>query len=178
MNRLKKISGVVACVVASVLAVIASSHHELKTSAEGLAFIGELEGCSSSAYQCSADRWTAGLGHTIGVKKGDKASIETIADWFIEDITAAEKVVDRQVSLPAGPQYDMAVSFVFNLGAGNFRRSTYLKKLKAGELRSACNEFLRWVFVNGKDCRDKKNRCSGIVKRRQAERKVCLYGYQ
>ncbi|PSV98277.1 lysozyme [Photobacterium iliopiscarium] len=178
MSKLKKTSGVIGCLVASVLAVVAGTDHELKTSPDGLAFISNLEGCSSSAYQCSADRWTAGLGHTTGVKQGDKATTETIADWYIEDISAAEKVVDRQVKLPAGPQYDMAVSFVFNLGAGNFRSSTYLKKLKAGQLTAACNEFLRWVFVNGKDCRLDSSHCAGIVKRRLAEQKVCLYGYQ
>ncbi|HIF9272852.1 TPA: lysozyme [Photobacterium damselae] len=177
MSKWKTTSGAITCVVASVLAVVAGTDHHLKTSPEGLAFISNLEGCSSVAYQCSADRWTAGLGHTKNVKEGDITNTEQIADWFIEDVAAAEKVVNREVTLPAGPKYDMAVSFVFNLGAGNFRSSTYLKKLKAGQLDAACYEFPRWVYVNGKDCRIDGNHCSGIVTRRLAEKEVCLYGY-
>lgn len=96
MSKLKKTSGVIGCLVASVLAVVAGTDHDLKTTPDGLAFISNLEGCSSSVYQCSADRWTAGLGHTTGVKQGDKATTEIIADWYIEDISAAEKVVNRQ----------------------------------------------------------------------------------
>ena len=66
MSKLKKTSGVIGCLVASVLAVVSDTDHDL-TPPDGLAFISNLEGCSSSAYQCSADRWTAVLGHTKGV---------------------------------------------------------------------------------------------------------------
>ena len=36
----------------------------MKTSEEGISLIKKLEGCEHDAYQCSADVWTIGYGHT------------------------------------------------------------------------------------------------------------------
>ena len=41
------------------------------TSEEGIALIKKFEGCELTAYQCSADVWTLGYGHTAGVSEGD-----------------------------------------------------------------------------------------------------------
>lgn len=42
------------------------------------------------------------------------------------------------------------MSFVFNVGGGNFRKSTLLKKIKVNtDDNSIMNEFLRWVYTNG-----------------------------
>lgn len=177
MKKLTAVSsGLGGCIVAAVLALVSQTDHKLKTSPQGLAFMANLEGCENSAYQCSADVWTIGLGHTSGTKKGDAANTEEIADWFIEDVATAEKYVERYVNLPASPKFDMAVSFVMNLGVGNFKSSTLLKKLKSGD-GDICSEFLRWVYVDGKDCRLKESHCAGIVKRREAEKDICLNGY-
>jgi len=37
-------------------------------SPEGIARIQAFEGLKLTAYQCSADKWTIGYGHTAGVK--------------------------------------------------------------------------------------------------------------
>lgn len=174
MNKWKTSGG---CVVAVVLGLVFTTSTELKTSEDGLKHIADYEGCMAEAYQCSADKWTVGLGHTKGVNEGDVASYRDMADWFIDDVQQAERVVDRLLAMNVSqPQYDMAVSFVFNLGAGNFVRSTFLKKLNADD-ETACDELTRWVYVNGKDCRVATNNCAGIVKRRQSEREICLNGY-
>lgn len=178
MNKLIATSSTAGgCIVAAILAFVFQTSDTLKTSNEGLAFMANLEGCESSAYQCSADVWTIGLGHTSGTKEGDTASTEEIANWFIDDIAKAEKVVNRHVTLAASPEFDMAVSFVMNLGSGNFQSSTFLKKLQAGDFVDACNEITRWVYVDGKDCRVDENDCAGIVTRRAAEKNICLNGY-
>lgn len=65
------------------------------------------------------------------------------------------------------------LSFGYNIGAAKFCSSTMAKKLRAGDLRGACAQLSLWAFVGGKDCRDPANRCSGIVKRRAAEREMC-----
>jgi len=62
------------CSVAAVLAlaVLLPDFRLLQTSPEGLALIGDLEGCRLRPYQCSAGVWTSGIGHTAGVvPKGD-----------------------------------------------------------------------------------------------------------
>lgn len=166
------------CAIVAVLGFLSSSgmDAQIKTSPQGLAFIAGQEQCRLHPYQCSAGVWTNGIGHAH-VAPDATADIPQVAKWFQSDIRQAERVVNHAVTLPPGSRFDMAVDFVFNLGAGNFKSSTYLKRLKQGEYTAACNELLRWVYVNGKDCRIKANNCTGIVKRRRKEREICLYGY-
>ncbi|CAG9000650.1 MAG: hypothetical protein CENE_02650 [Candidatus Celerinatantimonas neptuna] len=174
-----RISTVTSCAIVAVLGVMAKTGMDvhIKTSHQGLQFIAGQEHCRLHPYQCSAGVWTNGIGHAH-VSPKSKVDVQQIAVWFQSDVKAAEKVVNHEVSLPPGPKFDMAVDFVFNLGARNFIHSTYLKRLKMGDDDSACNELLRWVYVNGKDCRIKANHCYGIVKRRSQEREICLHGYQ
>ena len=166
------------CAVASVLAIVFTLDAKLKTSDNGLSHIGNKEGCRLKPYQCSANVWTAGLGHTNGVSKNTQITERQAAQYFVEDIAAAERVVSQNITQAASQaEFDMMVSFVFNLGAGNFIRSTLLKKFNQGDHVGACNEYPRWVFVNGKDCRLKESGCAGIPKRRATEKYVCLHGW-
>jgi hypothetical protein len=63
-------------------------------------------------------------------------------------------------------QYDALVSFVFNLGAGNFRSSTLLKKLNKGLYEEIPAQILRWnkARVDGK-----LTELRGLTRRRTAE---------
>ncbi|MEZ8115171.1 lysozyme [Vibrio splendidus] len=166
------------CAVASVLAIVFNIDTTLKTSESGLSHVGHEEGCRLRPYQCSANVWTAGLGHTQGVNENTKLTVKTAAALFVKDIAAAERVVNTHITqTPSQGEFDMMVSFVFNLGEGNFTRSTLLKKFNQGDHQGACNEYRRWVFVNGKDCRLKQNNCAGIPKRREKEKRICLSGW-
>lgn len=63
-------------------------------------------------------------------------------------------------------QWDAIVSFVFNVGIGNFKASTLLAKIRINpDDNSIIDEFLRWVYANGKVMR-------GLQKRRLAEMKL------
>ena len=63
-------------------------------------------------------------------------------------------------------QWDAIVSFVFNVGIGNFKSSTLLAKIRINpEDNSIIDEFLRWVYANGKVMK-------GLQKRRLAEMKL------
>jgi lysozyme len=59
------------------------------------------------------------------------------------------------------------VSFVFNLGVGNFRTSTLLKKINAGDDDGAAQELVRWIHAGGKAL-------PGLVRRREAERTLFM----
>jgi GH24 family phage-related lysozyme (muramidase) len=167
------------CSVASVLAIVFTLDSQLTVSENGLRHIANQEGCRLKPYQCSANVWTVGLGHTQGVTQKTRLTEQQAAEYFVKDMAAAEQVVNKHLSqTPTQGEYDMMVSFVYNLGAGNFTRSTLLKKFNQGDRVGACNEYLRWVFVNGKDCRLKQSNCAGIPKRRSIERDVCLDGWQ
>lgn len=175
--KTKAIQAVV-CSVASVLAIVFTIDSKLTISENGLSHVASEEGCRLKPYQCSADVWTAGLGHTQGVTENTKLTVQKAAELFVKDIAAAERVVNKHITQTASQgEYDMMVSFVFNLGAGNFTRSTLLKKFNQGDHQGACNEYPRWVFVNGKDCRLKQSNCAGIPKRRATEQHVCLNGW-
>ncbi|MBN3574016.1 lysozyme [Vibrio neptunius] len=175
--KTKAIQAVV-CSVAAVLAIVFTLDAELTTSENGLRHIANQEGCRLTPYQCSADVWTAGLGHTQGVTQDTLLTEPQAAEYFVKDIAAAEQVVNTHlIQTPSQGEYDMMVSFVFHLGAGNFARSTLLKKFNQGDRVGACNEYPRWVFVDGKDCRLKQSNCAGIAKRRSIERDVCLNGW-
>lgn len=175
--KTKAIKGVV-CSIASVLAIVFNIGSELKTSENGLRHVAGEEGCRLKPYQCSANIWTAGLGHTQGVTPEVILTEQQVAEYFVEDIAAAERVVNQHIIQTASQgEYDMMVSFVYNLGAGNFTRSTLLKKFNQGNHTGACNEYPRWVFVNGKNCRLEQSNCAGIPKRRSKEQHVCVNGW-
>ncbi|MFA0690613.1 lysozyme [Vibrio splendidus] len=166
------------CSVLAVLAIVFNSNPNMKTSQQGLAHIANLEGCRTQAYQCSANVWTHGLGHTLGVKQGDAVTSEQIARNFIADVQGAEKSVNKYLTTNVTQaQFDVLVSFVFNLGVGNFKRSTMLKLLNQNQQLKACLELSRWVYVNGKNCNNPDSQCSGLVKRRELEKNACLNGW-
>jgi GH24 family phage-related lysozyme (muramidase) len=64
-------------------------------------------------------------------------------------------------------QFDALVSFAYNLGLRSLSTSTLLRKLNAGDKQGAANEFGKWVNAGGV-------RLNGLVKRREAERKLFL----
>ncbi|RYU41328.1 lysozyme [Aliivibrio finisterrensis] len=175
---MKKILATTSCSVALILSIVFSTPNNLKTSPEGLKHIADLEGCRNKAYQCSAGTWTSGIGHTGGVIQGETLTDKEIAANFIQDVLNAEMIVNRWIKVSiTQSQFDVLVSFVFNLGSGNFRTSTLLKLFNKNEPVKACGQFMRWVYVNGKNCHNKDSNCAGIVTRRQIERDACLNGW-
>lgn len=140
----------------------------MKTGEKGLALIKHFEGLRLRAYQCSANVWTIGYGHTAGVRPGDAITPEQADAFLRQDVSDSEHSVSRFVRVPLTQcQFDALVSFVFNLGAGNFRTSTLLKKLNAGDYSGAADEFSRWINAGGKPL-------PGLARRREAERLLFL----
>lgn len=160
------------CSVAAVLAlaVLVPDFRLLQTSPEGLALIGDLEGCRLRPYQCSAGVWTSGIGHTAGVvPKGDITERQAATN-LIADVLNTERrlAVCAPVVMPQ-PVYDALVSFAFNVGTGAACKSTLVGFIKRQQWRQACDQLPRWVFVNG-------GRSQGLENRRARERAVCLKG--
>lgn len=136
----------------------------MKIGEKGLELIKHFEGLRLRAYQCSAHVWTIGYGHTAGVRPGDEISTEQADAFLKQDIAESERSVGRYVAVPlTNCQFDALVSFTFNLGSGNLRTSTLLKKLNSGDYAGAASEFLRWVNAGGE-------RLPGLARRREAEK--------
>ena len=135
----------------------------MKISLEGLSLIKKFEGCKLIAYKCSAREWTIGYGHTTGVKEGDVCTQEEAEKLLRGDIFKFEEYVQDSVKVDLDQsQFDALVAWTFNLGPGNLRSSTMLKKLNNGEYESVPFEMRRWNKAGGKTL-------DGLIRRRQAE---------
>lgn len=66
------------------------------------------------------------------------------------------------------------IDLAYNTGLPNYRGSTLRRMYSTKQFPAACEQFLRWRFVSGKDCAVVANGCGGIYKRRQLERAACL----
>lgn len=71
-------------------------------------------------------------------------------------------------------QRTAAIDLAYNAGLANYKGSTLRKRYVARDFPGACSEYIKWRFVNGRDCSIAANRCSGIYKRRLLERAACL----
>ena len=136
----------------------------MKMSDKGLQLLEGYEGKKLKAYKDTGGVWTIGVGHT-----GPEVTEGLIIDdlqcfiWLKEDVQEAEDAVNRLVKVAlTQDMFDSLASFVFNLGEGQFRKSTLLKKLNASDYKGAGQEFKRWVHDNGVVQ-------PGLVKRRYSE---------
>lgn len=140
----------------------------MKISTNGIELIKRFEGLRLTAYRCSAGVLTIGYGHTTGVKPGDKITGQQADAFLHEDVLVAEITVNTNVTTRLNQnQFDALVSFVFNLGMGNFVKSTLLKKLNTADYAGAADEFPRWVYAG-------KTELPGLIRRRTADRDLFL----
>ncbi len=110
------------------------------------------EGFRAAPYQDTAGNWTIGYGHKLGDAEW-YASIDEAQGTHLlaDDIRVAEDAVNSLVSVDLSQaQFDALVSFVFNIGAGAFRKSTLLAKLNAGDVAGASAQFPRWIHSGGR----------------------------
>ncbi len=135
-------------------------------SKSGISLIKQFEGFRAKAYRCSAGVLTIGYGHTLDVNVNDTVTEERATQFLEMDLRHAQDTVEVLVTQNLSQaQYDALVSFVFNVGSGNFRKSTMLKKINQGDFAGASGEFMRWTKAKGKEL-------PGLVKRRAAEKKL------
>ena len=135
----------------------------MKISLEGLSLIKKFEGCRLKAYYCSGGVLTIGYGHTGGVKETDTITQEEADKLLKGDILKFEQYVEDNVMVELDQgQFDALVAWTFNLGPGNLRESTMLKKLNNGDYESVPFEMRRWNKAGGKTL-------DGLIRRREAE---------
>ncbi|MCT8506154.1 lysozyme [Chromohalobacter moromii] len=138
----------------------------------GVATVGPFEGKRNDAYRDPVGIPTICYGYTHDVEMGQTKSDAECRDLLKNELGNALAVVDASVDrdMPDTRRAALA-SFVYNVGSGAYQDSTLLRKLKAGEVREACNELSRWVYAGGK-------RLAGLAQRRATERALCLVGMQ
>jgi lysozyme len=140
-----------------------------RTSEKGKALIKDFEGVVLKVYPDPAtggEPWTAGVGHTgPDVKPGMKVTREMADAWLAADLKKFEDVVNKAAPVATQDQFDAMVSLCFNIGPGNFLKSTLLKKHKAGLYGGAADQFAVWNKAAGKIM-------AGLTRRRAAEARL------
>lgn len=135
-----------------------------------ITLVGAFEGLRTYAYRDPVGIPTICFGETRGVEMGDVATVEEckkmLGDRLIEFARGVDKCLTAIV--PDKP-YMAFVSLAYNIGTGAFCKSTVVKRANAGNLRGACDAILMWNKAGGRVL-------PGLVKRREAERKLCLEG--
>lgn len=119
----------------------------MKLSPAGAEILILREGLRLKAYRDTKGILTIGVGHTgPEVVEGLVITKEKAHELFQKDVAWAEDAVNL-VKVPLTQnQFDALVSFVFNIGAGAWKRSTMLKMLNAGDYAGATKQFDRWVI--------------------------------
>jgi len=142
----------------------------LSLSAASLVGIAVHEGYRDRAYiPVAGDRPTIGFGDAQGIRMGDTTDPVRALIRLNTQVSKFELELKRCIGDVPMHQYewDAIVSWSFNVGSGAACSSTLVRKLKAGDYTGACNELTRWTKFQGRTL-------PGLVKRREAERKLCL----
>lgn len=146
----------------------------LSLSNAGANLVKAFEGCLKPIgggrfvpYICPAGVLTIGWGHTNDHgRQFNRNSVWTQAECdaeFRSDMKRFEAAVRKYVTVPLKQyQFDALVSFTYNCGEGNLRKSTLLRKVNAGDFRGAASEFEKWTKGGGRVL-------AGLVRRRNSE---------
>jgi lysozyme len=115
------------------------------------------------------DVWTIGWGHTLGVMEGDVWTVQEAGDTFATDLTKFSAGVSAAIG--AAPtnqdQFDAMVSLAYNIGLGNFQKSSVRTNHIAGHYQTAAFAFSLWD--KQADAHGVLQVLNGLVSRRAAE---------
>lgn len=143
---------------------------------DGQDLIKYFEACKLTAYECATSLslpkakkfWTIGWGNTTyadgkKVKLGDVITQQQADELFLVILDKFEKDVLKLVKVKLNDnQLAALVSFAYNVGVGNLKSSTLLKKVNVNDFVGAKEEFGKWTKSNGKVL-------NGLVTRRKRE---------
>lgn len=142
----------------------------MKINETGLALIKSFEGLRLRAYKPvpSEKYYTIGYGHYgPDVKKGMVITEEQAEELLRQDLERFENGVLDLLTIQelTSNQFSALVSLAYNIGLGNFKKSTLLKMINKGnkdELKAIHSQFKRWVWAGSQIL-------PGLQRRREAE---------
>lgn len=146
--------------------------------------VGNFEGFRSKPYLCPAGKLTIGFGHTDGVKKTDRVTLQQAQDLLYEDVMYIMFQLNKSFngSFPE-PKLLALTDFVFNLGIGTLQKSSFYSYLKKYSSVSASVQKLYDVKICDTIKKYNKYRENGVLKvseglvlRRAFETKLWLTG--
>jgi len=135
--------------------------------AKGLA--RRFEGLRLVRYLCPAGYPTIGYGHRCAADQEpiDEARAEALLDAdMLASHDQAVRYCQQLAEADAGKRAAVA-DWVFNLGSGRWRSSTFRRRVAAGDWQAAADECRRWVHGGGR-------KLPGLVLRREEEVSLML----
>ena len=145
----------------------------MRTSRPGLELIKSFEGFRSRAARLPSGSWIIGYGHTETARRGLSVNRDD-AELILRhhDLLPVERaIIDRVLAPLSQNEFDALVSFVFNIGVGDFIASDVLAHLNSGDRLQAADAMTYW----------RKGRVEGevrvidaLVRRRAAEKALFL----
>jgi lysozyme len=142
--------------------------NRMQVNASGMALIENFEGCRTKAYQDCVGIWTIGYGHTSSagpptVVPGMMISKDEALAILKTDVGNFSKGVEACLRVPLNDnQLSALVSFAYNIGLSEFRKSSVLQAVNAGEFHAVPAFMAMWIKAGGKVV-------PGLVARRAAE---------
>lgn len=137
--------------------------------------IKDFEGFQSQAYKDIVGIWTVGYGFTgEDVKEGVRITPDQ-ADQMLKDrLKYYARSVQQACTLTPSPfQLGAMTSLAYNVGVGNFQKSTLLKRHNSGQHEAAADQFLVW---NKARISGVLQEVAGLTRRRVAERAMYIEG--
>ena len=140
----------------------------MKISQKGIDLIKKFEGCKLYAYRDSVGVPTIGYGHIKNVKAGMAITQQQAETFLKDDIKPVETLLNGMGINYTQNQFDALVSWIFNLGQGNFKSSTMYKYIVARKTDlEITDQMVKWHNAGGKPL-------VGLKKRRCAEANMFL----
>lgn len=149
----------------------------MKASKNAIKIIKEFEGLRLKAYRDSIGLPTIGIGtikYADGtpVKMGDTITEKQAEVLLLDHLEETEKFLNRVIKVPVTQnQFDSLLSLVYNIGQGNFSKSTLLRRLNARMYTVAAQQFDVW---NKARIKGKLQPVKGLTIRRQKEKELFL----
>ena len=137
-------------------------------SQKGIDLIKTFEGCKLFAYRDSVGIPTIGYGHIKDVKIGMSITQKQAEEFLKGDIKPVERLLNGMGINYTQNQFDALTSWIFNLGEGNFKKSTMYKNIVARKSDvEITDQMVKWVNAGGRPL-------LGLKKRRVAEANMFL----
>jgi lysozyme len=149
-------------------------------SQKGIDLIKSFEKFEPRAYICPTGHLTIGYGTVIDTKEEEYLKTAVLTEQ------QASKIMAEQIQKEYGPQldrllgntpvnqnqYDALLSFIYNEGAGNLKKSNLLKTIKQDPNSASIeSEFRKWVYgeVHHDNGTTTMDVLPGLQKRRASE---------
>lgn len=141
----------------------------MKLNQAGRDLIKRFEGLKLKSYYDAVGVLTIGYGHTgKDVTVGQQITrveaerlLNADLDKFVPGVESLLKVVLTD------NQFSALVCLAYNIGLGNLKKSTLLKKVNASDFTGAVESWLKWNKAGGKVLK-------GLTARREAETQLFL----